>query len=122
MTKLHYESIKPLDPVEVEAAISRNDAAELLRVPVAVSLHADDLAWAQDVCVRLASHPDFNVRGNAILGFGHLARRFGSLERSKVEPLVARALRDPVDYVRMQADTTSDDLRQFLGWIVAPEV
>jgi hypothetical protein len=30
--------------------------------------------WGEGVCARLANHEHFNVRGNAILGFGHLAR------------------------------------------------
>ena len=105
-----------------EAAIARDEPAELLYVPIAASLHAERLDWAQGVCARLAAHPDFNVRGNAILGFGHLARRFRQLDRSLVEPLVVRARSDADPYVRGQAHAAADDLRHFLGWDLSPEV
>ncbi len=107
----HFDS-----PAAIEAAIARDDPAELLHVPIAVSMGADDGAWAEEVCVRLATHPHPNVRGNAVLGFGHLARRFGMLDRAVVLPLVTAALADADDYVAGQADAAMDDLRHFLGW------
>ena len=60
---------------DVIAAIKRDDPDELLYVPVAVSLNAPELAWAIAICTRLASHDHPLVRGNAVLGFGRLARR-----------------------------------------------
>ena len=119
---MRYEAIEFHGEAAAEAAIARGESAELLYVPIAVSLHAERLAWAQAVCARLAAHPHFNVRGNAVLGFGHLARRFRRLERAVVEPLVLRALTDPDPYVRGQAHAAADDLQQFLGWDLAPAV
>ena len=119
---MKYETIDPMSENEAEAVIARNDAAELLYIPVAVGLHAERLDWAQDVCIRLASHPHYNVRGNAILGFGHLARRFGMLDRVRVEPLIRYALRDPDDYVRGHAVATADDVNHFLGWAIPTAV
>ena len=100
----------------MEAALERDEPADLLYVPVSVSLYAEDREWAEAVCVRLAHHPHFNVRGNAMLGLGHLARRFGVLDRTLVAPLVLAALDDPHAYVRGQADNALDDIRQFIGW------
>jgi hypothetical protein len=57
---------------DVEAIIARGDPAELLYVPIEVSLVPPGRVWAEQVCVRLAKHPNGSVRGNAILGFGHL--------------------------------------------------
>ena len=122
MERASYEAIEFRGEAAAEATIARNEPAELLYVPVAVSLHAERLAWAQGVCARLAVHPHFNVRGNAVLGFGHLARRFGWLERAVVAPLVVRALADADPYVRGQAHAAVDDLQHFLGWDLAPEV
>ncbi|HEX8274323.1 MAG TPA: hypothetical protein VF615_16925 [Longimicrobiaceae bacterium] len=102
--------------VDVEAVIARGLPDELLHVPVAVSLDPPDCAWAQEVCLRLAAHPHFNVRGNAVLGFGHLARTCGALEEARVRPIVEAALRDPHEYVRGQAEAAADDLAHFLGW------
>jgi hypothetical protein len=51
-----------------------------------------------------------------VLGFGHLARRFGKLNRDQVEPLVRVALRDANGFVRSQASSAADDLQHFMGW------
>jgi hypothetical protein len=68
------------------------------------------------VCLRLSGHPHFNVRGNAILGFGHLARTCGALDEGRVKPLIERALKDTDEYVRGQANAAADDLAHYLGW------
>jgi hypothetical protein len=113
---MKYQDVDFASIANVEAAIMRNDPAELLYVPIAVSLHSPDLGWAQGICICLASHPNSGVRGNAILGFGHLARRFGQLERQTIEPLILAALSDPTDYVRGQALDAADDIETYLGW------
>ena len=98
------------------AAMARNDPDELRRLAIGIALHGDDPDWAQQVCVQLSSHANANVRGNAILGFGHLARRFGALDMAAIGPLVIAALSDSERYVREQADVAADDLEQFIGW------
>ena len=65
---------------DIEAVLANGEPQELLYVPIVVSLDPPDWAWSQAICVRLAGHPDANVRGNAILGFGHLARVCGKLD------------------------------------------
>jgi hypothetical protein len=115
-SRLKYESIAFHGEESAEAALVRNEPSELLYVPVAASLYSEDLEWAQGLCARLARHPHVNVRGNAVLGFGHLARRFGRLDRVVVEPLVREALADPDAYVSGQADAAAEDLQHFLGW------
>jgi hypothetical protein len=100
----------------VEAAVGRDRPDELLHVPLMVSLGPPDCAWAQEICIRLATHPHFNVRGNAVLGFGHLARTCGALDEERVLPLVRAALRDPHEYVRGQAHSAAGDVAHFLGW------
>ncbi|MFT3768428.1 MAG: hypothetical protein QM820_23515 [Minicystis sp.] len=104
---------------DVEAAIARDDPAELLYVPIAVSLAPPGRVWAEHVCLRLARHPNANVRGNSILGFGHLARIFRYLNRSVVQPIIEAGLQDPDAYVRDQADAAADDVEWFLGWVLA---
>ncbi len=101
---------------DTEGAIARDQPAELLHVPIRVSMDPPDCAWAQEICIRLAAHPHANVRGNAILGFGHLARTCGALDEPRVRPLVESALRDGDDYVRGQAHAAADDVAHFLGW------
>jgi hypothetical protein len=104
---------------DIEAAIERNQPNELLHVPICVSMNPPDCAWAQDICLRLSSHSHFNVRGNAILGFGHLARTCKALNKERVKPLIEAALLNEDEYVRRQADSAASDVVQYLGWEVA---
>jgi hypothetical protein len=101
---------------DVEAVILANEPADLLHVPILVGLNPPEAAWAQSVCVRLATHADPNVRGNAMLAFGHLARITGDLDRSIVRPLLKAGLSDPDAYVREQADAGWSDVQFFLKW------
>jgi hypothetical protein len=104
---------------DVEAIIARGDPGELLYIPIHISLNPPGRVWAEQICIRLAGHPDANVRGNAILGFGHLARIFGYLNCRKVQPLIEAGLQDPDGYVRGQADAAADDVEWSLGWVLA---
>jgi hypothetical protein len=114
--KMKYEKIKELSRVEIEAAILRNDLGELSIAVLSAALYGEDRSWAEDVCFRLASHEHENVRGNAILGFGHIARIARQLDEAKVKPLIESALEDPSAYVRGQAEGTKDDVEFFLRW------
>lgn len=101
---------------DVEAVIAADHPPDLLHVPILVSMDPPEAAWAASVCVRLAVHPDPTVRGNAMLGFGHLARTTGVLDTKIVRPLLKAGLSDPHPYVRGQADAGWDDVRFFLKW------
>lgn len=113
---MKYEAIEPRTKEEVEAAISRNDPHELLYVVIAAALYSDDPHWAEGVCLRLARHEHLNVRGNALLGFGHIARIHGRLDENRVKPLIEAGLKDGSEYVRGQADAAADDVEFFVGW------
>lgn len=115
---MKYEEIPRLTTAQVELAISRNQPDELLVAVLSAALYADDRRWAEDVCVRLASHEDPDVRGKAVLGFGHIARINGTLSEGRVKPLIERALRDENSYVRGQAESAADDVELFLRWSI----
>jgi hypothetical protein len=102
---------------DVEAVIARGETHELLYVPIVASLNAADCppGWAEAVCVRLAGHPDPQVRGNALMGFGHIARTCGMLDMAVVGPLLAAGRVDPNPHVKGQADEACGDIRVFLG-------
>jgi hypothetical protein len=115
---MRYEAIEPRSKEEIESAISRNDADELSYAVISAALYSDDPSWAEGICLRLAKHEHANVRGNAILGFGHIARIHRRLDEQGVRPLLETALRDESDYVRGQADAAADDVEYFLQWQV----
>ena len=103
-------------PASVERALKRNNPKTLAVLVINVVLSSDDFEFAQDLCVRLAHHPDEWVRGNAILGFGHLARLDRKLDRKRVRPLILAARHDPSKVVRGQAECAMSDTRTFLRW------
>jgi hypothetical protein len=111
-----YEPIEPLNRLKAEEAIARDNSEELLRVVLAVGLHELDGDWAATFCEQLCHHPHANVRGNAVLSLGYLARRFGKLNEDRVRPIIESALRDSDDYVRGQAHDAADDIQHFLDW------
>ena len=105
---------------EVDDIVLRDDPDELRYVAISVSMFSTDFDWVQSICVLLAGHDDATVRGNAVQGFGHLARRFGKLDLTVVEPICRAALHDSEEYVRSQAEDMLDDIRYYLasdpGW------
>lgn len=111
-----YEAIEEFSPAEIEAAIEQDDIDKLIYAVLSAALYADDSEWAENVCLRLANHEHFNVRGNAILGFAHIARIHRRLNKEKVRPVIVAALNDENEYVRGQAECTAADVNFFLKW------
>lgn len=104
---------------DVEYEISRNIPEDLLYIPISVSMCPPDCAWSQEICIRLSSHPHPNVRGNAVLGFGHLARTCGSLDFKKIQPIIEDALKDADDFVRGQAHSAAQDIHVYLDIVIS---
>ena len=106
-----------MDEIESsEAALERDDPVELVDWILALSSESEDRELAENCCARLARHRNAMVRGSAMLGFGHLARRFGRLDAHRVKRLVDTGLHDGSDYVREQARSAAEDLKTFLAW------
>jgi hypothetical protein len=112
---VRYEPIEPVSRADAERAVS-GPPVELARVVIAVALHDADRVWAETFCGRLARHPDPGVRGNALLGLGHLARRFRVLDADRVQPLIEDGLADPDPWVCGQAEAAAGDAETYLGW------
>jgi hypothetical protein len=113
---MRYEEPASSEPSEIRSALSRGDAETAARLIVGLTLHALDLQAAIEVCSEATRVADEVVRGNAILGLGHLARRFRQIDRVRVEPLILAGLKDVSAYVRGQAQAAADDVHHFLGW------
>lgn len=116
MRRVDDEFPEPVDAAAVWAAVSRNDVEFLRSAIVWISLNAEDYEPARLLCAALSSHDDEFVRGNAVLGFGHLARIFGVVHPDDVE-IVKVALRDLSGHVRGHAHSAVDDIRMFVGSI-----
>jgi len=105
---------------DVDAVLRRNDPDELLYVPIVIGMNAASCepGWAEGICLALAQHPHFNVRGNAILGLAHIARTCRALTLEHVVPVIAAALTDDNSYVKDHAYNAASDLHVYLGVIV----
>jgi hypothetical protein len=102
-----------------ERAACSEDAEVLLWAVLAVALH-DEFDWAEAFCEQFARHPEPSVRGSALLGFGHLVRRFRKLDAVRVQPLLEAGLADPDPWVRGQSEAAAMDVEFFLGWRLQP--
>ncbi len=101
---------------DIERLIARDEPEALREAVIALALNPPECGWAQEMCLRLSAHGDAYVRGNSVLGFGHLARLCGALDEARVRPVVAAALADESAYVRGQAHAAASDIDFFLGW------
>jgi len=101
---------------EIESVIEQDELDEVLSVTIDIAMAAPDLDWATDCLIRLAVHPDTDVRGNAMIGFAHLADRLGDLNEEAVGPVLRAGLKDPKPHVRQQASAALDELSERLGW------
>jgi hypothetical protein len=119
---MRFDDLEQFTTSDVEAAIIRNDPAELQLVPVTVALISSDPSFAQEICIKLAAHENSKVRGNAIVSLGHIARRFRRLNEQEVKPIIESALTDADDDVRLLAKSAADEIHQFLGWTIAGHV
>jgi hypothetical protein len=104
------------DRAFIARAERENDLAALVRGVIAVALHDNDFAYAQDLCLRLAAHTNFNVRGNAFQALGHLVRLHKRLDEPRIRPLLAAGLGDSSEYVRSQAEELRDETARVLRW------
>jgi len=113
---MKYQSPSEYLKTEVESAIEHDVVSDLIQMVISVSIGSENADWAESVCRRLVRHSDEKVHGNAILGFGHIARVHGKLDLKEVAHLVSTALSDDKEYVRGQAESAADDLEQYMEW------
>ena len=114
-----YVDSKQLDSVEeIEKVIVRNIPSELEELVMSVAMTFPDYETALSTCLRFCSYEDSNVRAIAILGFGHIARRFRKLDKDKVLPLLEEALLSEDENIAGRAWSACDDITHFLGWSI----
>ncbi len=111
-----YNAPRRVSHAEFET-MCRADSEELSRVIVGLALADADGSFVERACLRLSTHDDEFVRGNAILGFGHLARRFGALS-PVCKPVIERGIVDKSEHVRSQSWAAASDTHFFLGWSI----
>ena len=108
----------PGAPVEdrFESALLRDDPFELQDLIAEVALESDARVWAECSFAQLTKHRSAEVRGTALRGFGHLARRFGILDPNRVRRLIENGLHSQHEFIRGEAESAADDVETFLAW------
>jgi hypothetical protein len=99
-----------------ENAVQRDDPFELQDLILEIALDSDERLFAECCCAQLTKHRNAEVRGNALRGLGHLARRFGILDPNRVRPLIQTGLYARHEGVRREAESAADDVETFLAW------
>ena len=97
-------------------ALGRDDPIELQERVQEIALHSEERLFAECACARLARHRNALVRGEALLGFAHLARRFGALDRNRVKRLIEIGLFSHHEALRQRAESAAEDLETLLEW------
>lgn len=94
---------------------SNKEKAELA---MALGFDCPDYGFAQSMCIQLLHTEDEVVRGNAIVGLAHIARRFGKLDKRVVRPYLLRELKENIKCRDLIADAIHD-INMYLGWNTA---
>lgn len=113
---MKYEAVDSISREQAEALEQSGELEALASAILSIALSDPDVEWATAFCLRLAMHEDEAARASALLGLGHLARRFRTFpDASRVAGALERGLHDPSTFVRQQADAAADDFEQFVG-------
>ncbi|MBM9487785.1 hypothetical protein JBE38_17800 [Pseudomonas sp. ICBG1301] len=99
----HDEAIRDLATGDTEKATT---------ALISIGLNETDGTWAQDTCLTYVKRDDSMIASAAIVAIGHIARRFGALDMTKVSPALQQAERkDPS--LRGVIGSALDDIEMF---------
>jgi hypothetical protein len=110
--KMKYSEPQPIERNDVLSALASTDEDRAAEAIVRMSYCELDGAWAEQTCLSALTDPRRKVKIAALIGVGHVARRFHSLNRYKVLPLIRVLLDDP-EY-RGIAEDALDDIAMFV--------
>ncbi|MDK8182029.1 CPCC family cysteine-rich protein [Paenibacillus sp. UMB4589-SE434] len=98
---------------EIINLINSDNPDTIVRGFLSLALNADDGEFVQELMVRYTQHNNENIRGIAILCFGHIARIHGAVNKELIIPLINDALNDESSFVRGHANSDLDDINMF---------
>lgn len=94
---------------------SNEEKAELA---IALGFDCTDYGFAQLMCIELLKEDNEIIRGNAVIGLAHIARRFKKLDKRIVKPYLLRELRENVECRDLIVEAI-DDINMYLKWNIA---
>ncbi|REK77744.1 CPCC family cysteine-rich protein [Paenibacillus paeoniae] len=98
---------------EIINLIHSENPDTIVRGLLSIAINADDVEFLQDLMVQYSQHNNENIRGIAILCFGHIARIHRTVNKELIIPFINDALNDESKFVRGHAYSALDDINMF---------
>lgn len=100
---------------DVVQIVRTGSNAEKADLAIALGFDCPDYGLAQSMCIQLLQTEDEIIRGNAVIGLAHIARRFRKLDKRVVKPYLLRELRDNVKCHDLIVDAVNS-INLYLEW------
>ena len=96
---------------QIDKFLENKDYENLAKELVGMAFYESDYDLALTTMIKFSNHENENVRGNAVLGFAHIARNHDKLPKVAFQ-IVEKALSDESSYVRGHADSAVSDIER----------
>lgn len=74
MNDLVYQAPQPITRAQFREVVATGTTPEIAEALIGIINFDHDGYWLEAQCLELLSHPDWRLRGSAIMGLGHIAR------------------------------------------------
>ena len=116
---MKYETLPVLETKEsVDLILQNGIEEELTLLGFSIGDNFYDWKYAQDVCIKLMSHENVQVRRSGCFGLSYLARTHGKLEKHIVKPSILKILREDEE-IRGCVIDIIEDINHFMSWKLA---
>lgn len=95
---------------EIMSLIQSGEPKGMVQGLLRLALEAGDREPIEDIMITYSRHGNEQVRGIALLCFGHVARRFGRIDKERVMPVLEEGLLDGSLFVRRHAASAQDEI------------
>ncbi|WP_312473735.1 hypothetical protein [Neobacillus sp.] len=111
---MKYEDVEIKKNEEYFQLINTGVTENVIQGLLGLALYGDEFRLIQDTLVRFSNSENENIRGIAILCFGHLARIHGKIDKRLVLPIVNKGLEDNSSFVQGHSNSALDDINFFV--------
>lgn len=101
-----------LDHDEAVRYLATTDRGKVTEALISIGLDEMDGEWAQHTCLQFIGHPDDEIAAAAIVAIGHIARRFGEVDMTKITPAFEQA-RQRSSSLSAAVNDAMDDIKMF---------
>lgn len=116
---MKYETLPVIETKEsVDSILETGTIDELVKLAFSIGENFYDWKYAQDVCIKLMSNENLQVRRSACFGLAYLARTKGKLEKHLVKPAILKVLREDEEIRGCVLDAVGD-INHYMNWKLA---